>query len=70
MDFILDKIETKIEFFEAWDLAALERLIDEAVNRNKALMLDVHSIGHQSVFHPLRGGMLYTAAVHFKLKSV
>ncbi|WP_426446911.1 YrzA family protein [Paenibacillus sp. S-38] len=68
MDFILDKIETKVELFEAWDLAVLERIIGEAVDRNKALMLDVHSISHQAVYHPQRNGMLYTAAVHFKLK--
>ncbi|MCZ8521050.1 MULTISPECIES: DUF2536 family protein [Paenibacillus] len=70
MDFILDKIETKVEFFESYDLSTLERLIEDGINLNKALLLDVHSIQHQVTFHPVRNGMLYTAVVHYRLKQV
>lgn len=68
MDFILDRMETKIEFFEAYDLRTLERQIDEQMNMNKALMLDVHSVQHQVTFDPNKGKMLYSAAVHYRVK--
>jgi hypothetical protein len=44
MDFILDKMETKIEFFQDVDLKNLERKIEEQINNNKALLLDVHAV--------------------------
>ncbi|WP_088834083.1 YrzA family protein [Paenibacillus tyrfis] len=69
MSFTLDKIENKIEFFEAYDLKALEAKIDAQIENNKALLLDVFSISHQVVFDPNAGKMLYSAVVHFKVKK-
>lgn len=68
MDFRLDRIENKIEFFEAYDLKTLERKIEEQIDNNKALLLDVYQIDHNVVFDPNRGSMLYSAVVHFKAK--
>jgi hypothetical protein len=68
MDFILEQIETIVEFFEAYDLRTLERKIEERMDINKALLLDVHTVSHQTVFDPNAGKMLYTAVVHFKKK--
>jgi hypothetical protein len=68
MSFILDKIENKIEFFEAYDLVTLEKKINEQIENNKAaLMLNVFSISHHVVFNPLKNKMLYSAIVHFKI---
>ncbi|PZD96671.1 DUF2536 domain-containing protein [Paenibacillus sambharensis] len=66
MDFILDKMEHKIEFFQDYDLKALERRIEEQIDLNKALMLGVHSVQHQVTFDPNRNKMLYSAVVHFR----
>jgi hypothetical protein len=66
MSFMLDKMENKIEFFEAYDLKTLERKIAEQIDNNKALLLGVHSISHNIVFNPLHNKMLYSAVVHFK----
>ncbi|MBJ6362831.1 DUF2536 family protein [Paenibacillus sp. GCM10012307] len=66
MDFILETMSAKIEFFEAYDLRTLEKRIDEQIQMNKALMLDVHSVSHHVVFDPDRSKMLYSAVVHFK----
>lgn len=68
MDFILDKIETKIEFFQAYDLRSLESKIEEQIQNNKALLLGVHSVQHTAVFDPNANKMLYTASVHFQMK--
>jgi hypothetical protein len=68
VDFILDKMESKIEFFEAYDLKTLERKLEEQINNNKALLLEVHSIQHQVTFDPNHNKMLYTALIHFKTK--
>ncbi|RIX59376.1 DUF2536 family protein [Paenibacillus nanensis] len=68
MEFKLDLIETKIEFFEASTIQALEERIEKAIETNKALMLDVHAVSHQVTFDPRSEKMRYTAAVHFKLK--
>ncbi|WP_028611267.1 YrzA family protein [Paenibacillus harenae] len=68
MDFRLDLIETKIEFFEAYDLTALEQKIDRQIETNKALLLDVSSVSHQAVFNPKTEKMHYSAVVHFKAK--
>ncbi|CAM4141987.1 YrzA family protein [Paenibacillus alkaliterrae] len=68
MDFRLDLIETKIEFFEAYDLKTLELKIDQQIESNKALLLDVFSINHQVVFNPKTEKMHYSAVVHFKAK--
>ncbi|WP_028547537.1 YrzA family protein [Paenibacillus sp. UNC451MF] len=69
MQFSLDRIDNKIEFFEAYDMKTLERKIAEQIDNNKALLLDVHAIDHQVVFDPNIGKMLYSAVVHFKAKS-
>jgi hypothetical protein len=66
MSFFLDKIENKIEFFEAYDLMTLEKKINEQIENNKALMLNVFSLSHNVVFNPLQNKMLYSAIVHFK----
>jgi hypothetical protein len=63
----LDKMENKIEFFEAYDLITLERKINEQIENNKALLMNVFSISHQVVFNPLMNKMLYSAIVHFKI---
>ncbi|KRE98361.1 hypothetical protein ASG89_04945 [Paenibacillus sp. Soil766] len=68
MDFILDRIENKIEFFQAYDLKTLEEKINDQIDNNKALMLDVYAIQHHIVFDPNAGKMLYSAVVHFKVK--
>ncbi|MFC5447881.1 YrzA family protein [Paenibacillus aestuarii] len=69
MDFRLDRIENKIEFFQAYDMRTLEQKIDEQIENNKALLLDVHAIQHHVVFDPNAGKMLYSAVVHFKAKA-
>ena len=68
MEFTLDRFETKIEFFEAYDLKTLERKVNAQIDNNKALLLDVHSISHHAVYDPNAGKMLYSAVVHFKAK--
>lgn len=68
MQFKLERIEDKIEFFEAVDLKRLEKLIDEQIENNKALMLHVHSVSHQVTLDPTTGKRLYSAAVHFKAR--
>lgn len=70
MSFIVERIETKIEFFEAFDLRTLERKIEEQIHNNKALLLDVMSVQHQATFHPQADKMLYTAVVHFAVKQL
>lgn len=69
MDFRLDLLENKIEFFEAYDLKTLELKIDQQVQNNKALMLDVFSINHHAVFNHKTEKLHYTAVVHFKAKK-
>ncbi|GAA4855102.1 YrzA family protein [Paenibacillus vulneris] len=69
MEFRLDRIENKVEFFEAYDMKTLERKISEQIENNKALLLDVYAIDHHVVFDPNLGKMLYSAVVHFKAKS-
>ena len=68
MGFVLDKIEDKVEFFEAFDVKTLEKRIAEQIDNNKALLLSVQTVQHQATFHPLHNKMLYTAVVHFKAK--
>ncbi|WP_309122421.1 YrzA family protein [Paenibacillus sp.] len=69
MGFMLERIESKIEFFEAYDLATLEKKIAEQIENNRALLLDVYAISHTTTFHPLHNKMLYSAVVHFKGKQ-
>lgn len=68
MDFQLDLLETKIEFYEATDLRTLEKQIQTAVDNNKALLLDVYAVQHHSAYHPRMEKLVYSAVVHFKLK--
>ncbi|WP_214629118.1 DUF2536 family protein [Paenibacillus agaridevorans] len=68
MDFKLDLLDSKVELYEADDLKSLEGQIERAIDINKALMLDVHSVSHQVVVNPRTERLLYSAVVHFKLK--
>lgn len=69
MEFRLDLLETKIEFFEANDLKSLEQQINRQVEINKALMLDVFAVNHHTAFNPSTEKMHYSAVVHFKVKQ-
>ncbi len=69
MDFQLDLINTKIECFEAYSIKELEKQIQGAIEINKALLLDAYAVQHNTVFHPGKEKMMYTAVVHFKLKG-
>lgn len=66
---MLDIIDNKIEFFEAYDFKTLERKIAEQIDNNKALLLDVFSISHNIVFNPLQNKLHYSAVVHFKISK-
>ncbi|WP_110926966.1 DUF2536 family protein [Bacillus massiliglaciei] len=68
MEFKLDLIEDKIEFFEADSIKALEQKVQAQVEINKAIMLQVHSIGHQMHVTD-EGQRFYSAVVHFKLRG-
>ncbi|GAB2697137.1 DUF2536 family protein [Paenibacillus thermoaerophilus] len=68
MSLIVERLETKIEFFEAHDIHTLEQKIDEQIQNNKALLLDVHAVQHQVAFNPVTNRMHYTAVVHFRAK--
>lgn len=50
MAFELDRIEDKIEFFEADRLEALEKKINDQIEANKTLLLRVASVSHQTQF--------------------
>lgn len=68
MVFKIERIEDKVEFFEAAELKRLEKMIDEQIENNKALMLCVNSVQHHVVIDPTTGKRLYSAVVHFKAK--
>jgi hypothetical protein len=63
----LERIDDKIEFFEASSLSRLEQLINEKIDHNRALLLTVHHISHQVAVS--EKGTYYTAVVHFKAKK-
>jgi len=69
MNFRLDLMESKIEFYEAFTLQELEKKITVQIDNNKGLMLEPYSVSHQATFHPLHEKMLYTAVVHYRLKK-
>lgn len=69
MKLTLERINDKIEFFEADELKKLEKMIDEQIENNKALLLEVHSVQHHVTFHPVTNMPLYSAVVHFKAKK-
>ncbi|TKI23355.1 DUF2536 family protein [Bacillus pumilus] len=64
MDFQLDFLKDKIEFFEASSLKELEQQIQKQIEHNQAILLTVHSVSHQTTVIDDR--ILYTAVVHFK----
>ncbi|MEH7418008.1 DUF2536 family protein [Neobacillus drentensis] len=67
MNFQLDFIEDKVEFFEADKLQTLQKKIESQIDENRAIMLSVHSVSHQ--MHVNENGQTYfTAVVHFKKK--
>lgn len=68
MELKLERIEDKVEFYQANDLKTLQRKVEEQIENNKALLLQVHSVGHQVTFDPHTGRPLYTAVVHFKAR--
>lgn len=64
MDFQLDFLKDKIEFFEATSLKELEQKIQKQIEHNQAILLTVHSVSHQT--NVIDERILYTAVVHFK----
>ncbi|TWE02483.1 uncharacterized protein DUF2536 [Neobacillus bataviensis] len=67
MNFQLDFIEDKVEFFEADNLKTLQKKIESQIDENRAIMLSVYSVSHQ--MHVNENGQTYfTAVVHFKKK--
>ncbi|RST69480.1 DUF2536 family protein [Bacillus pumilus] len=64
MDFQLDFLKDKIEFFEASSLKEVEQKIQKQIEHNQAILLTVHSVSHQTTVIDDR--ILYTAVVHFK----
>ncbi|AZB43711.1 DUF2536 family protein [Bacillus sp. FJAT-42376] len=67
MNFQLDYLKDKVEFFEAQSVKELETKIAEQIVHNKAIMMEVHSVSHQ--MHVLEDGRrFYSAVVHFKAK--
>jgi hypothetical protein len=69
MQFTLDQIEDKIEFFEAHNLLTLEKKIQEKVDHNRAILLEVYHVSHQMVADSTTGQPYYSAVVHFKRKK-
>lgn len=68
MSIQLERIEDKIECFEATSIKLLEQQINTQVENNKVLLLHVFSIHHQTYIHPQTNQPVYTAVVHFKAK--
>lgn len=44
MNFQLDFIEDKVEFYEAHDIQTLEKKVNAQIEVNKAILLKVHSV--------------------------
>jgi hypothetical protein len=68
MNFQIDFIEDKVEFFDATDLKVLEKKIEAKIEENKAILLGVHSVSHQ-MYANEKGQIYFTAVVHFKRKK-
>ncbi|NEU31593.1 YrzA family protein [bacterium LRH843] len=64
----LDRIEDKIECFEATDMQTLEKKINEKIEDNKVLLLHVYSVHHSVHINPRTERPVYSAIVHFKAK--
>lgn len=69
MEFRLDFIEDKVEFYEATEMSKLEAIIQEKIEQNQALLLRVHHVSHQVAIDPSSGKRLYSAVVHFRYKG-
>lgn len=67
MNFQLDLIKDKVEFFEAASLQELEKKINTQIENNKAIMLRVKSVSHQTLM--AEGRILYSAVVHFSAEA-
>ncbi|AKF32854.1 MULTISPECIES: DUF2536 family protein [Bacillus] len=63
MNFQLDLIKDKVEFFEAASLQELEKKINVQIENNQEIMLRVRSVSHQVT--AVDGRILYSASVHF-----
>jgi hypothetical protein len=68
MNFQIELIEDKVEFFEALDIKTLEKRINEQIEINRAILLSVHSVSHQMHVDE-NGRIFYSAVVHFKAKK-
>ncbi|PLT30907.1 DUF2536 family protein [Peribacillus deserti] len=68
MNFHLDLIEDKIEFFEAENIKDLEQKIQAQIEINKSILLEVSSVSHQMHVSE-EGRRFYSAVVHFKAKK-
>ncbi|GGE74865.1 DUF2536 family protein [Priestia taiwanensis] len=69
MQFSLDIIEDKVEFFEATNLQIIEKMISEKIDQNRAIFLQVHHVSHQMYVDPATNYKCYSAVVHFKAKK-
>ncbi|MDQ0218212.1 DUF2536 family protein [Peribacillus cavernae] len=67
MNFQLDLIQDKIEFFEVESIKVLEEKIQSQIEANKAILLEVHHVSHQ-MHVTEEGRRFYSAVVHFKAK--
>lgn len=68
VNFQLEIIEDKVEFFEATDIKTLEKKINDQIEMNKGIFLTVHSVSHQMHVDE-KGRTLFSAVVHFKAKN-
>ncbi|WP_270179387.1 YrzA family protein [Alkalihalobacillus sp. CinArs1] len=68
MEFSLERIDDKVEFFESFSLEDLEKKIQVQIDNNRALMLHVHHVQHQVLTNEKTGRPYYSAVVHFKAK--
>ncbi len=68
MNFHLDIIQDKVEFFEGESLKTIEKRISEQIEINKGILLSVHSVNHQTTLQE-NGRPYHTVMVHFKIKK-
>ncbi|MGO4887367.1 YrzA family protein [Anaerobacillus sp. MEB173] len=69
MEFKLERIDDKVEFFEAKRLNDLEKQINQQIENNKVLLLEVFHVSHQVQLDPSTSQKYYSAVVHFKAKK-
>ncbi|PPA71489.1 DUF2536 family protein [Jeotgalibacillus proteolyticus] len=65
MAFTIEKLEDKVEFYEAYSIQELEKKIEQQISYNQAILLKVHSVSHQVIMDD-KGRPFYTAVVHYK----